>query len=83
MSTQGSIKRDASGSWCFVVDLAGQDGKRKQAFRRGFGTKKQAQAALTELLGDKQKGIYVAPVRSTLNDLLLTEWLPARRISLR
>lgn len=35
MSTQGSIKRDASGSWYFVVDIAGTDGKRKQLRRRG------------------------------------------------
>lgn len=48
MSAQGSIKKDASGKWSFVVDLVGVGGKRKQAFRRGFATKKAAQAELNE-----------------------------------
>ncbi len=30
MSTQGSIRRDESGMWFFVVDIAGADGKRRQ-----------------------------------------------------
>ena len=83
MSAQGSVKKDASGQWRFVVDLRAADGKRKQAYRRGFATKKAAQEALTKLLGDKQQGTFVAPVRSTLNDFLVNEWLPARRVSLR
>jgi integrase len=78
----GSVKRDG-GSWMFVVDVPGPDGKRKQLRRRGFDTKKAAQAALTKLLGEAQNGSFVAPVRATLGDFLLTEWLPARRISLR
>lgn len=83
MSTQGSIKKDASGKWSFVVDLVGVGGKRKQAFRRGFATKKAAQTELTRLLGDQQRGTYVAPTRSTLGQFMLDEWLPARRPSLR
>ena len=83
MSTQGSIKKDASGKWSFVVDLASAGGKRKQAFRRGFATKKEAQAELTTLLGNQQRGTYVAPTRSALGQFLLDEWLPARRPSLR
>ena len=83
MSSQGSIKKDASGNWSFVVDLLGVGGKRKQAFRRGFPTKKAAQEALTKLLGEQQRGTYVAPTRSTLGEFMLDEWLPARRSSLR
>jgi integrase len=83
MSAQGSVKKDDSGQWRFVVDLVTADGKRKQAYRRGFATKKAAQEALTKLLGDKQQGSFVAPVRSTLNEFLINEWLPARRVSLR
>ena len=83
MSTQGSIRKDASGAWFFIVDGAGPDGKRKQIRRRGFPTKKAAQAALTILQGDTQRGGYVAPLRSTLGHFLLDEWLPARSLSLR
>lgn len=83
MSTQGSIRRDDSGAWFFVVDVAGPDGKRKQLRRRGFDTKRAAQAALTELQADKQRGMFVAPRRATLGQFLLDEWLPARRVALR
>ena len=83
MSTQGSIRKDASGAWFFVVDIAGPDGKRKQLKRRGFDTKRAAQVALTELQADKQRGVFVVPLRATLGQFLLDEWLPARRVTLR
>ena len=51
MSAQGSIRKDESGMWFFVVDIAGADGNRRQLKCRGFQTKKAAQAALTELQG--------------------------------
>ena len=41
-----------------------------------------AQAALTELQADKQRGVFVAPRRATLGQFLLDEWLPARRVAL-
>ena len=44
---------------------------------------KEAQAALTGLLADKQRGTFVAPDKVTLGEYLLEEWLPARRTSLR
>ena len=83
MSTQGSIRKDGSGAWYFIVDVAGPDGRRKQVRRRGFDTKKDAQAALTALQGDTQRGVYVAPLRSTLGEFLVDEWLPARSVTLR
>ena len=83
MSTQGSIRKDDSGAWFFVIDIAGPDGKRRQVKRRGFATKKAAQAALTALNGDVQHGTFVAPLRSTLGQFLVDDWLPARGVSLR
>jgi integrase len=83
MSTAGSIKKDASGLWAFVVDMPAPDGKRKQLRRRGFATKKAAQEELTRLLGDAQRGVFVAPAKVTLGEFLTKEWLPARRSSLR
>lgn len=83
MSTQGSIRKDDSGAWFFVVDIAGPDGKRKQLKRRGFETKRAAQAALTALQADKQRGVLVVPRRATLGKFLLDDWLPARRVTLR
>jgi integrase len=83
MSTQGSIRKDDSGAWFFVIDIAGPDGKRRQVKRRGFATKKAAQAALTAVTGDVQRGVFVAPLRSTLGQFLVEDWLPARSVSLR
>lgn len=74
MSTQGSIKRDNSGSWCFVVDVVVVDGKRKQMFRRGFATKKGAQDELTRLLGEMKKGTFVRSTKKTVKDYF-TAWL--------
>ena len=74
MSTQGSIKRDASGSWFFGLDVAGTNGKRKQLRRRGFRTKTLAQDALTELLGDVQRGTFVKPAKTRV-DGYLPQWL--------
>jgi integrase len=83
VSTQGSIRKDDSGAWFFVIDINGLHGKRRQVKRRGFATKKAAQAALTALNGDVQRETFVAPLRSTLGQFLIDDWLPARSVSLR
>ena len=83
MSTAGSITREPNGTWSFVVDLLEVNGSRRQLRRRGFPTKKAAQAQLTVFLADKNRGVVVAPSRVTLGDYLLEVWLPARRSSLR
>ena len=74
MSTQGSIKKDASGKWSFVVDVAGIDGNRKQLRRRGFRTKQLAQETLTALLGEIQHGTFVHPAKTRF-DGYLRHWL--------
>ncbi|HSB88299.1 MAG TPA: Arm DNA-binding domain-containing protein, partial [Ilumatobacteraceae bacterium] len=81
--TRTLTRKDESGTWFFVIDGAGPDGRRRQLKRRGFDTKKAAQAALTELQADKQRDMFVAPRRATLGQFLLDEWLPARRVTLR
>lgn len=71
MSRAGSITRDGSGRWQFVVDLTPPGAKqRKQIRRRGFKTKAAAQEELDELKGNVKGGTYVAPSR-----LLVSEWL--------
>jgi len=74
MSTQGSIKRDDSGKWFFVIDTVEADGKRKQLKRRGFATKKEAQSALTTVQNDLQRGTYVRPVKMRFGTYLL-DWV--------
>lgn len=74
VSTQGSIKRTANGTWSLVVDVPGVGGKRKQLRRRGFATKKDAQAALVKLSGDMQRGTFVRPTKDRFGAYLET-WL--------
>ncbi len=75
MSREGSVRRDSSGRWCFVVDLAPPGAKRKQVFRRGFRTKAEA---LDELDAVKSAargpGGYVEPSKQTLGQYV-EEWL--------
>jgi integrase len=52
------------------------DGKRRQRSRRGFVRQKEAQKALTTILGDLDGGTYIAPDRLTLAGYLVDEWLP-------
>lgn len=73
-------KDPKAGTWWFVVDLGiGGDGKRRQAKRRGFATKAEAQAELDELRVSVRKGTYIPPVRQTFGDYLTNDWLPAIR----
>jgi hypothetical protein len=78
----GSVKRDGDrGTWLFVVDLPpGADGKRRQKKRRGFPTKKAAEAALAELVGRSQRGPIAEVGRQTLA-AYLEGWLPGVRVS--
>jgi integrase len=72
---KGSVSKDASGRWAFVVDI-GTGAQRRQVRRRGFVTKRAAQEALAEVIGDARRGTYVAPARETVGGYL-TRWLDA------
>ena len=79
----GPRKDPASGRWWFVVDLPpGPDGRRRQAKRRGFKTKAEAQAAIDELRVAGRQGVYVPPARQRLGEFLVDEWLPAIKVTI-
>ena len=66
-----------TGTWFFVVDVGLKpDGTRRQAYRRGFRTKTEAQEELDRLRGDRRDGTFVSPVRQTFGDFLKSDWLP-------
>jgi hypothetical protein len=71
-------------TWAIVLDI-GPDahGKRRQKWHSGFATKREAEAALTELLGKLQDRNYVEPSRLTLGSYVTGEWLPAVRRRVR
>jgi integrase len=85
---RGSVKLHQGSrgkSWCYVVD-AGTDpatAKRRQIKRRGFRTRDEAEAALSERMAELRGGRYVVPSRLTLAAYLVDRWLPARTAALR
>ncbi len=83
MSTQGSIRKDNSGAWFFVIDIATPDRKRKQLKRRGFATKKEAAAEMAAVITDQNRGSFVRPTRGTLRTFLIDEWLPTKESVLK
>jgi integrase len=69
-------KRDPkTGTWYFVID-GGEtnDGRRKQIRRRGFATKKAAQAELNRLAGAVDRDAHVDITAMTVGDFL-EQWL--------
>lgn len=87
MSKQRSAApvQEPNGTWAFIVDLGpGLDAKgvwreRRQARRRGFPTRKAAQAAMDELRVSARYGTFVAHQRQTVREFLQDDWLPAVR----
>ncbi len=84
MSSAAPRRDPKTGTWSFVAELTpAPDGRRRQARRRGFPTKKAAQEALDALRVSVVEGAYVAPARQTLAAYLVDDWLPAVRGSLQ
>jgi len=80
---RGSVSRDRT-SWMFVVDLPrGIDEKRRQQKRRGFPTRKVAEAELQKALQRASAGVFVEPSRLTFGSYLIDQWLPAIEGSVR
>lgn len=70
-----SPRRNAAGRWYFVVDLGpGPDGGRRQARRRGFATKREAQEAMDRLRTSAREGTFVEPTKLSVT-AYLDAWL--------
>ncbi|MEX1253318.1 MAG: tyrosine-type recombinase/integrase [Dehalococcoidia bacterium] len=66
-----------------VVDTErAESGRRKQRWHSGFDTKRDAERALTEILGRLQSGRYVEPHKVTVATFMRA-WLEARKAQLR
>jgi integrase len=74
---RGHVRKRGT-TWCVVVDVGrdSETGKRRQSWRSGFRTRRDAERALTEQLGRLQRGGYVELSRLTVA-AYLTEWLAA------
>ena len=79
---QGSIKKE-NNNWYYVFDYPNPiTGKRKQQKKRGFKTKKDAQAALTKALNQLNEGTYVEPSKMTLNEFL-DIWIESKKLTVK
>jgi Phage integrase, N-terminal SAM-like domain/Arm DNA-binding domain len=77
---RGSVRKRGT-TWTWYLDAPPDPltGKRRQASKGGFRTKREAQQALNEALARLRDGIFVQPSQLTLGSFLLEEWLPAVR----
>lgn len=74
--------RQRGTKWCYVVDVpAGLDGKRKQQWKGGFATRKEAEQALVEMLHSVDRGTYVPRDRVSLGQYL-SDWLEGLQLAL-
>jgi len=63
--------------WYVVIDLGcGEDGRRRQKWHGGFGTRREAEAARAKLVTEINTGSYVAPGNTTLGEWIERSWLP-------
>ncbi len=79
---RGHVRRRGS-KWAVVVDVGvGGNGKRKQRWHGGFCTRKDAEKALTEILGRLQSGGLRRTTQGALA-AFLRAWLETRKAQLR
>lgn len=77
----GPQKDDRTGTWGFVVDLGpGPEGQRRQARRRGFPTKREAQEALDKLRVSAREGTFVEITSARVGEYL-ESWLDAAAVA--
>jgi integrase len=80
---RGHIRKRGT-KWAVVVDIGrDENGKRVQKWHSGFARRKDAERALTEILGRVETGTYVEPAKLTVIGYLEDEWLPAIRATVR
>src|SRR6266511_5512148 len=77
---KGSVVRRGKRWYCIVDSYEGT--KRKRKWHSGYATKREAIAALTDIVGAINRGEYVPPSKQLLADYLDT-WLKGRATQLR
>jgi integrase len=81
---RGHVRKRGS-KWCVVVDV-GRDpdtGQRRQKWHSGFVRRKDAEYALTRILGQLGDAAYVEPSKLPVGEYLTGRWLPAIRTRVR
>jgi hypothetical protein len=76
----GSYKTKAGQLWYWKGTITRPDGSKKVAWKRGYKTRKLAQAGLREALVAAEKGTYAEPSKRTLGSWL-DEWVAGLRLA--
>lgn len=78
-----SIRKDKkTNTWFYVLEMGKDDnGKRKQQFRRGFKTKKEAEEAYNKVKYEMKSGTYLDASKMLYKDFL-DDWLSTKQHSL-
>jgi integrase len=72
--------RQRGKTWSLVYDEGvGEDGRRIQRWRGGFGTRREAEAALAKVLNSIASGTYLEPTKMTYRQFVTETWLPVVR----
>ena len=79
---RGSVVKKGTRWYVVVEDRDVETGRRKRRWHSGYRTKRDAQAACSELLASLHRGDYVAPNRQTVDEFA-AEWLDAIRATIR
>jgi integrase len=79
---RGSVVKKGTRWYVVVEDRDAETGRRKRRWHSGYRTKRDAQAACSELLTSLHRGDYVAPNRQTVEEFAV-EWLDAIRATVR
>jgi integrase len=72
------LRSTRHGTWYYQAELPpGPDGRRRRSRQGGFATRREAEAALVDLLDRVQKRTHIAPARQTVGEYL-EEWLAGK-----
>jgi hypothetical protein len=67
---KGHIRQRSPGHWAIILDVPGDDGKRRRKWHGFTGTKREAQAECAKLITEMKSGSYVEHHKQSLNDFL-------------
>lgn len=77
---RGSIRKKGNGRYYVVTNHTDPaTGRKHQKSHGGYGTKKEAEARLREVLTAMDRGTFIEPSKITLGQYLVDEWLPLKR----
>lgn len=81
---RGCISKRKNGTYAYTIEMGKnpETGRRQQKMKAGFATKKEAEAALAQVLTELGRGSYLEPTKKTVAEFF-TEFLAGKRQRMR